>query len=409
MMTTRLEAVLSPWVAQLKTKTSLPLLVQWGDNPAPDAGLRLGDFSTPKVVIRVRKAGALPLLLSPSLDSLGEAYVEGLIDVEGGVDDILDMAHRLAEVGSRSESRFTRLVRSFQHTKKSDRAAIQYHYDVSNAFYQAWLDPRLVYSCAYFENGDETLEQAQLKKIDHILTKVQLQPGQRLLDIGCGWGALVMRAAEKFGARCLGITLSQRQFELATERVCAAGLQDRIEIRLQDYRDVQGSFDRITSVGMFEHVGLGHLSAYFGTLRRLLADEGWVLNHGITSTDPHDGETSLGGGRFIDRYVFPQGELPHISTVLKTLQEGGLEALDVESLRRHYARTTALWSQAFEAAGERLRDMVDERRWRIWRVYLAGCQWAFENDEISLYQVLCRKSGRPARGLPWSRRWMYPR
>ena len=404
-----LETALTPWVAQLKNRANLPVLLQWGEHPAPDSGLRLGDFEQPRVVIRVRKAAAVPKLLSPSLDSLGEAYVEGLVDVEGSVEDILEMAHCLAEAGSLAESRLTRMVRHFQHNKKTDREAVQYHYDVSNDFYQAWLDPRMVYSCAYFENGDETLEEAQLKKIDHILTKVQLRPDQRLLDIGCGWGALVIRAAQKFGARCVGITLSQRQFELATERVRAAGLQDRVEIRLQDYRDVQGPFDRITSVGMFEHVGLDYLQGYFARLRELLADDGWVLNHGITSTDANDGETSHGGGRFIDRYVFPRGELPHISTVLKTLQAGGLEALDVESLRRHYARTTGLWSQAFEAAGEKLRAMVDERRWRIWRVYLAGCQWAFEHDEISLYQVLCRKAGRQAHGLPWSRRWMYQR
>ncbi|MEK9803901.1 MAG: cyclopropane-fatty-acyl-phospholipid synthase family protein [Curvibacter sp.] len=408
-MVSSMEAALTPWVAQLKDRANLPVLLQWGEHPVAGSGLRLGDFEQARVVIKVRKAAAVPKLLNPSLDSLGEAYVEGLIDVEGSVDDILDMAHRLAEAGSGSESRLTRIVRHFRHSKKSDREAVQYHYDVSNDFYQAWLDPRMVYSCAYFERGDETLEEAQLKKIDHILTKVQLQPGQRLLDIGCGWGALVIRAAQKFGARCVGITLSQRQFELATERVRAAGLQDQVEIRLQDYRDVQGPFDRITSVGMFEHVGLDYLQGYFARIRELLADEGWVLNHGITSTDANDGETSHGGGRFIDRYVFPQGELPHIGTVLKTLQAGGLEALDVESLRRHYARTTALWSQAFEAHGEKLRAMVDERRWRIWRVYLAGCQWAFEHDEISLYQVLCRKAGRPARGLPWSRRWMYPR
>ena len=408
-MVTSLETALTPWVAQLKDRANLPVLLQWGEHPAPDSGLHLGDFEQPRVVIRVRKAAAVPKLLSPSLDSLGEAYVEGLIDVEGSVEDILDMAHRLAEAGSGTESRLTRIVRHFQHSKKSDQEAIQYHYDVSNDFYQAWLDPRMVYSCAYFENGDETLEEAQLKKIDHILTKVQLRPDQRLLDIGCGWGALVIRAAQKFGARCVGITLSQRQFELATERVRAAGVQDRVEIRLQDYRDVQGPFDRITSVGMFEHVGLDYLQGYFARIRELLTDDGWVLNHGITSTDANDGETSHGGGRFIDRYVFPQGELPHISTVLRNLQAGGLEALDVESLRRHYARTMALWSQAFEAAGEKLRALVDERRWRIWRVYLAGCQWAFEHDEISLYQVLCRKAGRPVRGLPWSRRWMYPR
>jgi cyclopropane-fatty-acyl-phospholipid synthase len=408
-MVPSMEAVLSPWVTQLKAKTNLPVLIQWGDNPAPGSGLRLGEFSQPKVVIQVRKASAIPLLLSPSLDSLGEAYVEGQIDVTGSVDDVLDIAHRLAEAGSKTEGRLSRMVRRFTHTKNTDREDIQYHYDVSNAFYQVWLDPAMVYSCAYFENGDETLAEAQTKKIDHILTKVQLQPGQRLLDIGCGWGALVMRAASKFGARCLGVTLSQRQFELATERVRQAGLQDRVEIRLQDYRDVQGQFDRITSVGMFEHVGIQHLPGYFSRINELLTDEGWVLNHGITSTDANDGETSHGGGRFIDRYVFPHGELPHIGTVLRTMQEGGLEALDIESLRRHYARTTGLWSQAFEANGEKLKAMVDEKRWRIWRVYLAGSQWAFEHDEVSLYQVLCRKAGRPARGLPWSRRWMYAR
>lgn len=406
-MVPSMEAVLSPWVTQLKAKTNLPVLIQWGDNPAPGSGLRLGEFSQPRVVIQVRKASAIPLLLSPSLDSLGEAYVEGQIDVTGSVDDILDIAHRLAEAGSKTEGRLSRMVRHFTHTKNTDREDIQYHYDVSNEFYQVWLDPAMVYSCAYFENGDETLSEAQTKKIDHILTKVQLQPGQRLLDIGCGWGALVIRAASQFGARCLGVTLSQRQFELATKRVRQAGLQDRVEIRLQDYRDVQGQFDRITSVGMFEHVGIQHLPAYFSRINEMLSDDGWVLNHGITSTDANDGETSHGGGRFIDRYVFPHGELPHIGTVLKTMQEGGLEALDIESLRRHYARTTGLWSQAFEANGEKLKTMVDDRRWRIWRVYLAGCQWAFEHDEVSLYQVLCRKAGRPARGLPWSRRWMY--
>jgi cyclopropane-fatty-acyl-phospholipid synthase len=406
-MVPSMEAVLSPWVSQLKSKTNLPVLVQWGDNPAPDAGLRLGDFTHPKVVIQVRKASAIPLLLSPSLDSLGEAYVEGQIDVIGSVEDILEVAHRLAEAGSQGEGRLSRMVRHFTHTKKTDKEDIQYHYDVSNAFYQVWLDPAMVYSCAYFERGDETLAEAQMKKIDHILTKVQLQPGQRLLDIGCGWGALVMRAASKFGARCVGITLSQRQFELATERVREAGLQDRIEIRLQDYRDIQGQFDRVTSVGMFEHVGIQHLPAYFARMRELLTDDGWALNHGITSTDAHDGETRHGGGRFIDRYVFPHGELPHIGTVLRTMQEGGLEALDVESLRRHYARTTGLWSQAFEAHADKLRGMIDEKRWRIWRVYLAGCQWAFDHDEISLYQVLCRKAGRLSHGQPWSRRWMY--
>jgi cyclopropane-fatty-acyl-phospholipid synthase len=407
MAASSMESVLSPWVSQLKTRANLPVLLRWGEGPGTGAGLRLGEFSQPKVEIHVRKASAIPLLLSPSLDSLGEAYVEGLIDVTGRVEDILEIAHGLAESSLKPQGRLASMVRSITHNKSNDSRAIQYHYDVSNGFYQAWLDPAMVYSCAYFENGNETLAQAQEKKIDHILTKVQLQPGQRLLDIGCGWGALVMRAASRFGARCVGVTLSNNQFELASQRVRDAGLQDQVEIRLQDYRDVQGKFDRITSVGMFEHVGLKHLQAYFARIRELLADEGWVLNHGITSTDAHDKETSYGGGRFIDRYVFPQGELPHIATVLKTMQQGGLEATDVENLRRHYAHTTAMWSQSFEASTEQLKAMVGEQRWRIWRIYLAGSQWAFEHDETSLYQVLCRKAGRTSQGLPWSRRWMY--
>ena len=406
-MVSSMQAVLSPWVAQLKSKANLPVLLRWGDGP----GLQLGDFSQPKVEILVRKAAAIPLLLSPSLETLGQAYVEGLLDVKGRVEDLVDVAYRLAQAGvdsgGRGLARVVQRLRYGQHSKKSDSDAIQYHYDVSNEFYRCWLGPSMVYSCAYFENGDESLSQAQEKKIDHILTKVQLQPGQRLLDIGCGWGALVMRAASRFGAHCVGVTLSQKQFEWASEQVRQADLQDRVEIRLQDYRDVQGEFDRITSVGMFEHVGLKNLQAYFARIRSLLKDDGWALNHGITSTDAHDGESPYGGGRFIDRYVFPQGELPHISTVLRTMQLGGLEATDVENLRRHYAHTMACWSQGFEDKADTLKTLVDEKRWRIWRIYLAGCHLAFESDDIGLFQVLCRKSGRPASAYPWSRRWMY--
>jgi cyclopropane-fatty-acyl-phospholipid synthase len=303
------------------------------------------------------------------------------------------MAHRVAD--------------ALSHTRAQDRTAIQYHYDVSNDFYAEWLDPAMVYSCAYFAQGDETLAEAQTRKIDHILTKLRLQPGHTLLDIGCGWGALVLRAAQAFGARCVGITLSQNQFDEATARVRAAGLADRVEIRLQDYRDVEGPFDRISSVGMFEHVGLKNLASYFRIIHDLLAPDGWALNHGITTTDPQNGETRHGGGRFIDRYVFPQGELPHIGTVLTTLQEGGLEAFDIESLRRHYARTLQCWSDAFEARSKRLQQLVPDRTWRIWRMYLVGSQSAFEHDELSLFQVLCRRSGQLADTLPWSRRWVY--
>lgn len=406
-MGSMMELALQPWARRVRHRANLPVRLRWGERG--DSSLSLGDFDAPRVEIRVRDPQALKLLIQPSLESLGQAYVEGLIDVEGSLVDILRVARSLAETAEPGSGLLGRLQRRFAHTRQGDRQAIQYHYDVSNAFYAEWLDPAMVYSCAYFETGEESLALAQQKKIDHILRKIRLQPGQRLLDIGCGWGALVIRAAQQFGARCVGITLSQQQFDLASERVRAAGLADRIEIRLQDYRDVNDEpFDRITSVGMFEHVGLAHLAAYFGRIRQLLVPDGWAMNHGITSTDAQDGETALGGGGFIERYVFPQGELPHIGTVLRTLQEGGLEAFDVENLRRHYARTLGCWSEVFEAKTGRLKQLVSEKQWRIWRVYLAGCAWAFENDEIALFQVLCRPAGRSAGELPWSRRWQYP-
>lgn len=395
---------LEHWIKEIRESANLPVRLRlWNGDQ-----YELGRFDQPAVTLTVREASALPLLLSPTLNNLGEAYVQGKIDLDGKLADIINVGYGLAaSAAATGSSALARVVRHFAHTKEGDKESIQYHYDVSNDFYKLWLDQNMVYSCAYFENGDETLDEAQVKKIDHILTKIRLQPGQTLLDIGCGWGALVLRAAQKYGARCLGVTLSQNQYDLATERVRAAGLQDQIEIRIQDYRDLTGQFDRITSVGMFEHVGRKNLPAYFTKVRELLADDGVAMNHGITSTDADSGETSLGGGEFIDRYVFPEGELPHISLALESAQRGGLEVVDVESLRRHYARTLAIWTDNFEAKAEAARQLVDDEKFRIWRVYLAGCAYAFENDDVSIYQLVCRKAGRSATTLPWSRRYMY--
>jgi cyclopropane-fatty-acyl-phospholipid synthase len=398
------EKKLAHWVADIREKANIPARVVLWDGQQHD----FGTFAAPQVTLHVKGASALPYLLEPSLDNLGEAYVKGKIDIEGQLSDIIDIGYALAKnTVTASSGKLARVRRYFTHSKRSDKKAIEYHYDVSNDFYQLWLDPNMVYSCAYFEDGNEDLATAQLKKIDHILTKIDLQPGQTLLDIGCGWGALVLRAAQKFGARCVGVTLSKNQFALATERVKAAGLQDQIEIRLQDYRDLSGEFDRITSVGMFEHVGRKNLPMYFAKIRQLLKEDGVAMNHGITSSDFNSGETALGGGEFIDRYVFPDGELPHISLALHSLQEGGLEAFDVENLRRHYAHTLNHWAQNFENAAEQARKHVSEEKFRIWRVYLAGCAYAFENDDVAIYQIVCRRAGRRAETLPWSRRYMY--
>lgn len=397
------EKKLGSWIENIRSRSTLPLRLELWNGQRFD----FGGPALPKVTIKVPGISALTYLLTPSLFNLGKAYVEGKIDVEGRAKEIIAVGSALAQHTLKPEGKFARVVRSMHHTRHKDEEAIRYHYDVSNDFYHLWLDENMVYSCAYFENGDEDLTTAQLKKIDHILTKIRLQPGHTVLDVGCGWGALVIRAAQKYGVKCVGITLSQNQCDLAREHVARAGLSDRVDIRLEDYRDARGKYDRITSVGMFEHVGARHLPAYFAKLHSLLDDDGIVMNHGITTTDPHDGETAWGAGEFIDHYVFPHGELEHIGTVLRAMQEGGLEAYDVENLRRHYARTCETWTENFEAHSDRIRTEVDDRRFRIWRVYLAGCAFAFTQDWVSLYQVVCTKANRAPSTLPWSRRYMY--
>ena len=299
-----------------------------------------------------------------------------------------------------------------RNSRSTARKNIHAHYDLGNAFYSLWLDDTMNYSSAWFEGQtDKPLPDAQYAKVRRALQMAGVQRGDRVLEIGCGWGALVDMAVNEFSASVTGVTLSTEQLAFARQRMHSPNgiptVPPHTDLRLQDYRDVQGPFDRVSSVGMFEHVGLKNLASYFRIIHDLLAPGGWALNHGITSTDPQNGATSYGGGDFIDRYVFPNGELAHIGTVLTTLQEGGLEAVDIENLRRHYARTLQCWSDAFEAKTERLKQLVDEKTWRIWRVYLVGCQWAFEHDEIALYQILCRRAGQAPDGLPWSRRWVY--
>ncbi len=393
---------LTAWSTGLRSKLSLPLRVELWNGERIDLS-----HDHPRVTIRVPEPSALRYLLSPSLSSLGRAYVEGALEIKGRAIDMINVGNALAASGggARGTALVDALRRLSPHTREKDAEAIRYHYDVSNEFYAAWLDPAMVYSCAYFENGDEDLATAQVKKIDHILDKIGLRDGHSLLDIGCGWGALVIRAAQRHRVRCVGVTLSENQASLARERVARAGLQDRVEIRLQDYRDIHGQFDRITSVGMFEHVGVAHLPEYFGRVRDLLTPDGVVMNHGITTTNVDNGSSP--GGQFIHRYVFPHGELAHLSTVLRAMQEGGLEARDVENLRRHYARTCAIWNDNFESNAERIGKMTDARRFRIWHVYLAGCAYAFSHDWISLYQIVCGKAGADPAQIPWSRRYMY--
>ena len=401
-----LEAQIEKMIGQLRREASVPLAIELWNGKR----YALGDPAT--VTLRVPAASAVKYLAHADLAKLGEAYVEGHIDVDGPISDAIRAAEGLARrLGGEKKGRLPQVLRNL-HSKKNDSAAIRYHYDVSNDFYRLWLDERMVYSCAYFRSGDETLEQAQVQKLDHICRKLRLAPGDRFLDIGCGWGALAMHAARHYGVRALGVTLSHNQHALANERIRAAGLEDRCEVRVQDYRDIpgEGAFDRIASVGMFEHVGLKNLPVYFGTIRRLLADGGIVLNHGITSVDIESRSVGLGAGDFIGKYVFPHGELPHLSLVIREMGAAGLEVMDSETLRLHYAKTLEHWSARLEASLDRAREHAGEKRLRIWRTYLAGCAHAFAEGWVSIQQVLAVKGGNAKRNpLPWSREYMYPR
>jgi cyclopropane-fatty-acyl-phospholipid synthase len=388
-------------LSNLKKQVHAPVRVVLWD------GREVALSDDPRVTLRVKDPRAAAALAHPTMLSLAEAYIDGRADVEGDVREAIRSAEALSR--SRHTSLFGARDRA-RHTKREDREAIQHHYDVSNDFYALWLDPCMVYSCAYFRDDGDTLEQAQVQKLDHICTKLRLRPGERFLDIGCGWGALAMHAASKYGVDATGITLSENQFRLATERIRAAGLQDRCRILLQDYRDHpgEGFYDKIASVGMFEHVGLNNLPIYFGAVQRLLRERGLFLNHGITSSDVENRAVGFGAGEFIGRYVFPKGELPHLHRVVHDMSTQDFEVHDVECLRPHYAKTLGFWSDNFERRYAEAVAASSERTARIWRIYLAGCAHAFEERWISIYQVLASKQRRPGpTELPLTREWMY--
>jgi cyclopropane-fatty-acyl-phospholipid synthase len=294
-----------------------------------------------------------------------------------------------------------------RHSRGGNREAIAFHYDVSNDFYRLWLDEQMVYSCAYFETPDDSLDQAQRNKLDHICRKLCLKPGERLLDIGCGWGALIRWAAKHYGVHAHGITLSRNQYDHAREVIRDEGLQDRVTVELRGYRELQGEacYDKIVSVGMFEHVGLANLPRYFEIAKRLLRPGGLFLNHGITQDQEGWGKTV--GTRFINRYVFPDGELDTIANVQRVMERAGFEILDLEGLRRHYALTLRHWVTRLERRKAEAQPLVPESTYRIWHLYMAACAQQFDEGAIGVYQILAtNRNGEPAQ-VPLTRRDLY--
>jgi cyclopropane-fatty-acyl-phospholipid synthase len=293
------------------------------------------------------------------------------------------------------------------HSRRDNAGAIAFHYDVSNEFYRLWLDERMVYSCAYFENPGDSLEVAQRKKLDHICRKLRLKPDEHLLDVGCGWGALAIWAAKNYGVRVTAVTISDKQFEFAQRRVSEAGMDKRITIKRCDYRDIDGAecFDKVASVGMFEHVGLKNLPVYFGKIAHLLKPGGLFLNHGITHDE--EGWRATLTTKFINRFVFPDGELDMVSNVQKQMEHAKFEIWDLENLRPHYAITLRHWVSRLEAARAEALQYVDEATYRVWRLYMAASVLHFEDGDIGVYQILASKRALNTVPVPMTRCDLY--
>lgn len=385
------------------SKLQLPLRIALSGGPSLDLG------PEPQVTLEIIDPLLLGDLQQPSLDKLGEAYIDKRMEVWGPIMQVVEIADRLSKalLGEHNDPVSPRTA----HDKAMDAEAIAYHYDLSNDFYALWLDPEMLYSCAYFRHPErDTLAQAQINKLDHLCRKLRLQPGERLLDVGCGWGGLARHAARHYGVSVYGITLSKEQLALARAKNAAAGLSDAIELQLQDYRDLPGcaEFDKVVSVGMFEHVGLANLDTYFGVLHEQVKPGGLVMNHGITAKHLDGRPVSRGAGTFIGRYVFPHGELPHLATAIASMSGQGLEVVDVESLRLHYARTLEHWSENLEARLEEAKTLISEKTLRIWRLYLAGCAYGFRKNWMNIHQILAVKPLADGQHhLPWTREDIY--
>jgi cyclopropane-fatty-acyl-phospholipid synthase len=411
----------------------------------------------PRFTLKLNNPAALRRMCTPPLElSLGEAYIHSDFDIEGDIFEacylLEDLLSRLFTLGDavaliHNLSALPRAVNGNElvqrsaklkgrlHSPERDKTAIQYHYDVSNEFYALWLDEAMQYSCAYFPTGCESLDRAQELKMEHLCRKLHLKPGDHVLDVGCGWGGFARYAAEHYGARVLGVTLSEQQMSYANYEAARCGLGDRVVVKLQDYRGLAGgSFDKIVSVGMFEHVGRARMPEYFAQVFRLLKPGGLFLNHGISArarqqSQPQSNSAAccdprqqtkqtgirgpilklpvLGQGSFIQRYVFPDGELVPVSELNVMAEQAGFEVRDVENLREHYALTLRHWVDRLESRRSEAIALVGEVTYRIWRIYMAASVYAFETGRINVNQTLLAKLDHGKCCMPSSRADLY--
>lgn len=402
---------------------SLPLAV------VLPGGQRLGRADA-AVTLRLNELSPLAHIATGQIGQVAQDYVEGRVDFDGGMRELMTIAAEIMPgdpidtgVARASLTWLQQLLQTtrshVRHRLASDARQIQFHYDVSDDFYALWLDPMRVYSCAYYRDAAMSLAEAQQAKLEHICTKLMLREGERFLDIGAGWGGLLLWAAEHYGVRARGITLSRNQHAHVNRLIEQKGLAGRVTMELLDYRKLPENepFDKIASIGMFEHVGRSQLPRYFAKIQRLLRPGGLVLNHGITAGGTRNHQLGSGLGEFIERYIFPGGELMHVAHVLRQMGDARLEPLDVESLRIHYAKTLWAWSDALEAQLATARALTRDGVVRAYRLYLAGSAMSFERAWLSIYQMLAaRRTGDPADGpvrgaqsaYPFHRGYMYP-
>lgn len=380
-------------------------------------GRRIGPADAP-VCLTLRSLTPLAWLAAGQVGRVAEAHVRGRLDIAGRMRDVVEVAFALVREDPTAAAPLARWAEMLRHGRSlvrhrvpADARQVQQHYDVSDAFYALWLDPRRIYSCAYWRDPAMSLAQAQEAKLEHICRKLRLTPGDRFLDVGAGWGGLLLWAAEHHGVHGSGITLSRHQHAHVNRLIEARGLGGHVQMRLLDYRQLPEDepFDKIASVGMFEHVGRANLPRYFAKIRRLLKPGGLLLNHGITAGGTRNAQLGAGIGDFIERYIFPGGELLHVSHVLRVMAEAGLEGLDTENLRPHYARTLWAWSDALEARLDEAARVSGEATVRAYRLYLAGSAAAFERGWMALHQTLAaRPTGDPADGPMRGAQSAYP-
>lgn len=377
---------------------NIPVRVDYWDHTEETYGT-----GEPTITIKMKKAIPVRDLLKNASLALGEAYMRGDIEVLGGTRPLQQLiAAAYANAGSfMRNKKLMRFLPKQSHTEHKSKEDIHSHYDLGNDFYKLWLDPTLTYSCAYFEDWSDDLETAQLNKIDHILRKLNPQPGRTLLDIGCGWGTLMLRAAKTYHLKVVGITLSKEQFKLVSDRIESEHLSDVAEVLYMDYRELNREpFDYITSVGMFEHVGKENLEGYFKDVAKLLKDDGVALIHGITRQQ--------GGAvnAWINKYIFPDGYVPGMAENLNHIVDAGMQVADLEPLRRHYQHTLEIWDTNFNNHRNPIQQKFGYEFMRMWDVYLQAAAASFESGNIDVMQYLISK-GPSGKDLPATRAYMY--